>query len=29
MQTFMDEVAFNDKGNQVTMVKRRMPALAD
>jgi anti-sigma regulatory factor (Ser/Thr protein kinase) len=23
MRTFMDEVAFNDRGNQVTMVKRR------
>jgi CheY-like chemotaxis protein/anti-sigma regulatory factor (Ser/Thr protein kinase) len=26
MQTFMDEVRFNDRGNQVTMVKRRAAA---
>jgi anti-sigma regulatory factor (Ser/Thr protein kinase) len=23
IRTFMDEVAFNDKGNQITMIKRR------
>jgi anti-sigma regulatory factor (Ser/Thr protein kinase) len=23
MRTFMDEVRFNDRGNEVTMVKRR------
>jgi CheY-like chemotaxis protein len=26
MRTFMDEVLFNDQGNQVTMIKRREPA---
>ena len=25
MRTFMDEVTFNDRGNEVTMVKRREP----
>lgn len=29
MQTFMDEVRFNDAGNQVTLVKRRSAALED
>lgn len=26
MRTFMDEVSYNDVGNEVTLVKRRMPA---
>lgn len=26
MQTFMDEVKYNDAGNQVTCIKRRSPA---
>lgn len=27
MRTFMDEVTYNDQGNEVTLVKRRMPEL--
>jgi anti-sigma regulatory factor (Ser/Thr protein kinase) len=26
IRTFMDEVTFNEKGNQITLVKRRNPA---
>jgi hypothetical protein len=25
MRTFMDDVRFNEKGNEVTLVKRRIP----